>query len=62
MSHRHATDVISLVFGAMFAGIAALWLLRTTDVIDLRQIWLAGPVILMVAGGVGLIAAFRSQR
>jgi hypothetical protein len=62
MSHWHATDIVSLVFGSIFAGIAVVWLLRSTDVIDFGQVWLAGPAILVIAGTVGLLAALRSQR
>jgi hypothetical protein len=62
MSQRHATDVISLVFGTIFAGIAIVWALRVSDVIDGHQIWLAGPVILIAAGAIGLVGAVRSQR
>src|SRR5262245_60917013 len=62
MLHRHATDVVALVFGVIFAGITAVWLLHVTDVIDLEQAWLAGPVILIVAGAVGLGFALRPSR
>ncbi len=62
MSHRHATDAISLVFGTIFAGIALVCLLHSTNVIDLGQLWLAGPVTLVAAGAVGLVAAMRTQR
>jgi uncharacterized membrane protein len=59
MLHRHATDALSLVFGIIFAGITAIWLLDVTDVIDLQQAWLIGPAILIVAGAVGLVLALR---
>jgi hypothetical protein len=62
MLHRHATDVVALVFGLVFAGITAVWLLNVSDVIDLEQAWLAGPVILIVAGAVGLGFALRPGR
>lgn len=62
MLPRHATDVVSLVSGTVFAGFAAVWLLTVTDVIDLDQAWLAGPAILIVAGVVGLAAALRPSR
>jgi hypothetical protein len=59
MSQRHATDVISLIFGIIFAGIFAVWALTGADVIDLRQVGLAGPAILIAAGAVGLAVALR---
>ena len=59
MLHRHAPDVVSLVFGTLFAGFTAIWLLSETDVIDYQQAWLAGPVILIIAGVLGLSVALR---
>ena len=58
MSQRHATDVISLVFGVIFAGFTVVWLLQVTDAIDAGQAWVVGPVVLMAAGP-GLVAALR---
>jgi hypothetical protein len=62
MLHRHATDVVSLICGTIFAGLTAVWLLNVTDVIDLKEAWLAGPAILIIAGLVGLVAALRPSR
>ena len=62
MLHRHAPDVVSLVFGILFAGFTAIWLLSETDVIDYQQAWLAGPVILIIAGVLGLAVALRPSR
>src|SRR5215204_1505213 len=59
MLHRHATDVVSLVAGTIFAGLTAVWLLNVSDVLDLEAAWLAGPLILILAGVVGLVAALR---
>ena len=59
MLHRHAPDVVSLVFGTLFAGFVAIWLLSETDVIDYKEAWLAGPAILIVAGVLGLLVALR---
>jgi hypothetical protein len=61
MSQRHATDVVSLVFGMIFAGVFAVWVLTGAHLIDFAQVWLAGPVILIAAGVVGLGAALRSD-
>lgn len=58
---RHATDIVSLVFGATFAGFALIWLLTVSDVMDVGDVWLIGPVILIFAGIVGLFAALRSH-
>ena len=61
MSQRHATDVISLVFGVIFAGFTVVWLLQLTDAIDAGQAWVVGPVVLMAAGAAGLVAALRPR-
>jgi uncharacterized membrane protein len=62
MLHRHATDALSLVFGIVFAGVTAIWLLNVTAVIDLQQAWLIGPAVLIAAGAVGLVLALRPSR
>jgi hypothetical protein len=59
MLRRHAPDIVSLVFGILFAGFAAIWLLGATAVIDYKDAWIAGPVILIVAGVLGLLLALR---
>ncbi len=59
MFQRHATDVISLVFGTLFAGLTVAWLLVVSDVIHIEDAGVAGPVILIVARTAGLIAALR---
>ena len=56
---QHATDVVSLVFGTVFAGFALVWLLIVTDLIDFDEAWLIGPVILIAAGLLGLYTALR---
>lgn len=62
MTGRHPLDLTSLVFGSIFAGFALVWLLRAIDVIELDQLWLAAPVILIAAGALGLVLATRSDR
>jgi hypothetical protein len=59
VSQRHATDVVSLIFGVIFGGIVLVWALTGADVIDLHSVALAGPAILIAAGTVGLIVALR---
>ena len=61
MSQRHATDVISLIFGVIFAGFALVWLLELTGAIDSGQAWVVGPVVLIAAGAAGLLAALRPR-
>lgn len=62
MFPRHATDVISLVFGTLFAGLTVVWLLVVGDVLELDEARVAWPVILVIAGAVGLVAALRPQK
>ena len=60
MSQRHATDVVSLIFGIIFGGIVVVWALAGADLIDAHNVTLAGPAILIAAGAVGLVVALRS--
>lgn len=62
MFPRHATDIVSLVFGTIFAGFAIVWLFVVTDLVRWDDARVAGPVILIVAGTVGLLAALRPRR
>jgi RsiW-degrading membrane proteinase PrsW (M82 family) len=61
MSQRHPTDVVSLVFGTIFAGFTVVWLFWLTDHFDDGG-WWAGPVVLIVAGVAGLVAALMPNR
>lgn len=56
---RHATDSVSLVFGTIFAGCTVVWVLSLTGAVAVPDLWLAGPIILIVAGVFGLLAALR---
>ena len=58
---RHATDVVSLVCGTILAGFGLVWLLTVTDVLNDDQAWLAGPIVLIAAGAVGLLTALRRR-
>lgn len=62
MSQRHATDVIALVFGVILAGATLVWLLNVSDAVHARDLWWAGPVVLVVAGIAGLVAALRPTK
>ncbi|MBA3309545.1 MAG: hypothetical protein H0U28_05720 [Nocardioidaceae bacterium] len=50
------------MFGTIFAGFTVVWLLDLTGVIERDDAWLAGPVILVVAGTMGLLTALRPRR
>ena len=57
MIPRHATDVISLVAGTIFTGFTVVWILTVSDTIDENQAWIGFPIIMILAGGLGLTAA-----
>ncbi|MEJ7628135.1 MAG: hypothetical protein WKF54_00920 [Nocardioidaceae bacterium] len=61
MPQRHATDVVSLVFGTVFAGFTLVWLVGVTGHLDHDDSWWAGPVVLVVAGLAGLVASLRRR-
>jgi hypothetical protein len=62
MLHRHATDVVALVSGTIFAGLTAVWLLIITEAVDVEQAWIGGPVILIIAGVLGLLVTLTPSR
>ena len=62
MFPRHATDVISLVFGTIFAGFTVVWLFTVNGVIEEDQAWVGGPITLIAAGLVGEGQALGRQR
>lgn len=54
---RHTLDVLSLLFGIVFAGLGLLLLNTDVDVTDLRGRWLA-PATAVLVGVVLAIAGF----
>jgi hypothetical protein len=62
MSQRHATDVVALVFGTIFAGSAIVWLVDLDGHLDRHNSWWVGPLVLVAAGVAGLVAALRPER
>ncbi|HEY7043179.1 MAG TPA: hypothetical protein VH419_05875 [Nocardioidaceae bacterium] len=62
MIPRHATDIVSLVAGTIFAGCTIIWILAVTDTIDATQAWIGWPLTMIAAGVVGLVAALRPNR
>lgn len=55
--YRHATDIVSLVAGILFAGIFGIWALRAAHVISWHGAWTAGPIVLIAAGAAGLVVS-----
>ncbi len=58
----HETDVTSLVFGLVFVGVAVVWGLAELGVITLATLPVALPVVLVVVGVIGVVAAVRRGR
>lgn len=54
---RHPVNVTHLVMGLVFLGVAGSWALRQLDVISAEDGRWVLPVILVLAGGAGLVAA-----
>lgn len=58
----HDTDVTSLVFGLLFLGIAAVWLLVQQDVVSWPDASRIFPVVLVAAGVIGLVSSLTRSR
>lgn len=59
---RHEADAVSLVFGLIFVGLAAGWALVRADLVALGDLPLAGPILLVAAGAIGLVVSLRRGR
>lgn len=53
----HPLSVTHLVVGLVFLGIAGSWALRQANLIEADDVTWLFPVALVIAGGVGLVAA-----
>lgn len=59
-SAKHPTDVVSLMFGALFVAAAAFWGLVDQDDLPGRGWYL--PVLLIVVGLLGLVGSLGRRR
>ena len=60
---RHPANVVSLVAGLIFCGIALFWLLIMTGVLSTSDLGWIVPGLLVAAGAVGVIASIsRASR
>lgn len=60
---RHELDVVSLVFGLVFAMVAVLWPLWRLDVLDDRSLSWLPALALVVIGLLGVtLSIMRSRR
>jgi len=58
----HSVKIPHLVFGLLFLGIAGIWALVVTDVINTDSLAILAPAVLIVAGVVGLAVSLASGR
>ena len=58
----HRLKVPHLVFGLLFLGLAGVWALVVTDVINEDRLPVIAPALLIGAGVIGLVASLASAR
>lgn len=57
-SERRYVKVVHLVFGVIYLGIVGVWVLGTSGTVDWGDsVRYLAPIVLVVAGGIGLAAA-----
>jgi hypothetical protein len=59
---RHSTDVMSLVFGVIFLGVAGWWLLGQYVTIDVPHLGWIAAAVLIILGVLGLAGSLRGER
>jgi membrane protein implicated in regulation of membrane protease activity len=59
---RHDADAVSLVFALIFLGLAAGWSLTKANLVEIADLQLAGPILLVAAGAIGLVVSLRRGR
>lgn len=57
-----SVKVAHLVFGLLFLGLAGLWALVSSEVIDADSLPLIAPGVLVAAGVIGLVASLATSR
>ncbi|MBA3744325.1 hypothetical protein [Sporichthya sp.] len=59
---RHETDAVSVTFALIFLGIVSAWLLVAAGGADVAGLRYFFPVLLLGAGGAGLISSLLRGR
>ncbi|MCX6397279.1 MAG: hypothetical protein NTV23_12380 [Propionibacteriales bacterium] len=59
---RRPVGVAHLIFGLIFTGLAAMWLIGEASGTDVPDLALGFPAVLIGAGVVGLVAILVNQR
>jgi hypothetical protein len=59
---RHSTDLMSLVFGVIFLGVAGWWLAGQYVNIDVPHLGWITAAVLIVLGVLGLAGSLRGER
>lgn len=60
--NKHPISISHLVFGLIFLGITAMWVVGATTGVEAPALALWGPVVLIAAGVVGLAAIVLNSR
>ena len=59
---RHSTDLMSLVFGVIFLGVAGWWLIAQYVTIDVPHLGWITAAVLIILGVLGLAGSLRGER
>jgi hypothetical protein len=59
---RHSTDLMSLVFGVIFLGVAGWWLVGQYVTVDVPHLGWITAAVLIVLGILGLAGSLRGER
>lgn len=60
--YENRVKIPHLVFGLLFLGIAGVWALIVTEVINEDRLGIVAPAVLVTAGVIGLAASLASSR
>jgi|KBSSwiStaDraftv2_1062776.scaffolds.fasta_scaffold1161219_1 hypothetical protein len=59
---RHSTDLMSLVFGVIFLGVAGWWLVGQYVTVNIPNLGWITAAVLIVLGVLGLAGSLRGER
>jgi hypothetical protein len=62
MNSNRPVSITHLVVGIVFLGIAAVWAIGAGTDADVPELAVSGPVVLIVAGAIGLVATLLNAR
>jgi len=59
---RHATDMVSLIFGIVFVAIAGWWLITRYVSIQIPHLGWVAAAALIAIGALGIVGSLRGER